>query len=375
MATPARNPPALAAAFAGAARRYWLSVFPCVCREFGHWRLRAREIPDPALRRLAFAAQLTKRESLEGAVALATFAPYATRTVVVRAITAYQMAFDYIDVISEQQSSTDPIVNGRHLNQALLTALEPGVSHPDYYAHHPWHDDGGYLENLIDTCRAAIAELPSFATVAELVRRATTRIIAYQSLNHGDANGSHDAFAHWALAQTALSTGLRWWETGAAAGSPLTVFALIATAAKPTVRADDAAALESAYFPWIASLSTLLDSLIDQQEDTADGQRSLIDYYASPQETAARLRMIATHALRRARVLPDADHHTMILAAMASFYHSTPQASSPDIRLATQQILNTMGDLAAPTMLILKARRGATRLGISRSGAYTPSIS
>lgn len=361
MAGPACNPGALGSAFVGAARRYWLSVFPCVCREARNWRLRAGEIPDPALRKLAFDAQRTKRENLDGVAAFAAFVPPAHRESVVRALTAYQVAFDYVDTVSEQPN-TDPVANGRHLNQALHTALEPGAVHLDYYAHHRQHDDGGYLENLIDACRVAIDTLPSCATVAEPARLATTRVITYQSLNHGDGDGSHDAFARWARAETILSTGLRWWETGAAAGSPLPVLALIAAAANPNIQPDEAAAIESTYFPWVASLSTLLDSLVDRDEDTTDGQRNLIDYYSSPQETASRLQLIATEALRRTRALAGGEHHTMILAAMASFFHCARRESSPDIRLATQGIIDTLGDLATPSTLILKARRNAARL-------------
>lgn len=361
MAGPACNPGALGAAFVGAARRYWLSVFPCVCREARNWRLRAGEIPDPALRKLAFDAQLTKRENLDGVAAFAAFVPPARRASVVRALTAYQVALDYIDTISEQPD-IDPVANGRHLNQALFTALEPGVAHLDYYAHHRRREDAGYLKNLIDACRAAIGTLPSRAVVAKSAQRATTRIVAYQSLNHGDGNGSHDAFARWARVENAPNADLRWWETGAAAGSQLPVLALIAAAAHPGLQPDEATAIESTYFPWIASLSTLLDSLIDRYEDTAGGQRSLIDYYSSPQETATRLRLIAAEALRRTRALTGGEHHTLILAAMASFFHCAPQASSPDVRLATQAIVDAMGDLATPSVLILKARRGAARL-------------
>jgi tetraprenyl-beta-curcumene synthase len=371
MAGPACNPGALGSAFVGAARRYWLSVFPCVCREARNWRLRASEIPDPTLRRLAFEAQHTKRENLDGVAAFAAFVPPACRVSVVRALTAYQVAFDYIDTISEQPN-IDPITNGRHLNQALCVALEPGIAHLDYYAHHRQRDDAGYLENLIDACRAAIGGLPSRAAIAEPARRATTRIVTYQSLNHGDGNGSHDAFARWARAETAPSTGLRWWETGAAAGSPLPALALIAVAAHPNVQPEETASIESAYFPWIASLSTLLDSLIDHHEDTSDGQRNLIDYYTSPQETAARLKLIAANALQRTRALAGGEH-TMILAAMASFFHCAQQASSPEIHLATQGIIDTMGNLATPGVLILKARRSAACLtnAVSRRARIT----
>jgi tetraprenyl-beta-curcumene synthase len=341
-------------AFAAAAHRYWVNVFPCARGELRHWRLRAGEIRDPALRQLAVDAQRSKRESLEGALAFAAFVPPATRLLVVRAITAYQLAFDYIDELSEQPGA-DPIANGRQLNQALMVALQPEAEHQDYYAHHSCHEDTGYLLDLVDTCRTALEALPSYEVIAESIRRITARIVTYQSLNHGDGRGSYEAFTRWARAETHRNPGLRWWEIGAAAGSPLPVFALMATAAKPTARAHDAAAVEGAYFPWVASLSSLLDSLIDRREDAADGQRSLIDYYSSTAEVATRMQALARQALGRMGTLSDSVPHMMILTAMASFYHATPQASAPDIRLVTQKIMDTMkGDCAALATVVLR---------------------
>jgi len=360
-----------AMAFARAARRYWLGVFPCARSELRHWRSRAGEIRDPALRRLAFDAQCSKRESLEGALAFAAFVPAASRALVIRAITAYQTAFDYIDELSEQPGA-DPIANGRQLNQALLVALQPSAAHPDYYANQNRYEDTGYLCDLVDTCRTALESLPSYGAIAESIRRITARIVTYQSLNHGDAQGSYEAFTRWARAETRWGTGLRWWETGAAAGSPLPVFALIATAAKPAARARDAAAVEGVYFPWIASLSSLLDSLIDRHEDRADDQRSLIDYYTSTTEVAARMQSLAAQSLGRAKALSDPASHTMILAAMASFYHLTPQASATDTRLVTQRIMDTVtGDFALLATLVLRTRAaiGRLRLFAMRIGA------
>jgi tetraprenyl-beta-curcumene synthase len=343
-------------AFADAARHYWLGVFPCGRRELRHWRSRAAEILDPALRRLAFEAQDTRRESLEGAVAFATFVPRASRAVVVRAITAYQLAFDYIDTISEQPG-TDPIVNGRRLNQALLRALDSGAPHLDYYAHHSQHEDAGYLQDLVDTCRTALEALPSYGAISDAVLRATTRLVNYQSLNHGDGNGSYEAFAQWARTETVGVAGLHWWEVGAAAGSPLPVFALFATGARPAVCTADAAAVEGAYFPWIASLSSLLDSLVDRSEDAADGQRSLLDYYDSPAEIATRLQTLAARAAGQVRVLADGEQHTMILAAMASFFHDALQRAASDDCPVTQRILDTMaGDFTTLATLVLRTR-------------------
>jgi tetraprenyl-beta-curcumene synthase len=361
--------------FARAARRYWLSVFPHLHRELQHWQARAREIDDPVLRQLALDAQRAKRRSLEGAVAFAAFVPRSSRRPVITALVAYQVIFDYLDTLSEQPNA-DPINNGRQLNQALLAALEPQGVRFDYYAHHPYRGDSGYLEALVQTCRAALAKLPSYAAILTPVRRAAERIVVYQSLNHGDATRSHDAFERWANGETCPSTGLRWWETGAAAGSSLSVLALISATADPALSQRDIHALEDAYYPWIGALHTLLDSLIDRQEDTAaPGQRSLIDYYASPTETAARLEMIAMQAVCRARVLPHACNHAMILAAMASFYLSDPQASTPDARLAKKRVLASLGALATPTMAVLNARSAAGRLFAGTQAGEAPQAS
>ncbi len=96
----------LAGAFARAARTYWASVHPILRGELRHWRARAAEIPDPVLRQLALHSHNHKLENLEGAAAFATFVKPDQRAVVVRALVAFQAAYDYADIVSEQPSPT-----------------------------------------------------------------------------------------------------------------------------------------------------------------------------------------------------------------------------------------------------------------------------
>lgn len=349
-------------ALAGAARSYWLDVFPDACREVRIWRARAREIPDPALRRIALQAHGEKRGNLEGAAAFAAFAEPAGRHAAVRAVVAYQTMFDYLDNLSEEPSE-DPIASGRRLNGALLTAIAPGEPHHDYYAHRRRREDGGYLHALIATCRTALTALPSFATIAELARQATERVATYQSLNHGDGNGRHDSFERWARDSGQVHARLRWWETGAAAGSTLDLFALIAAAADPALDPRVARMLGAAYFPWVGALHSLLDSLADRAEDLATGRRGLIDYYDSPDEAADRIATIATEAMSQVSELPGGHSHALIVAAMTSFYLcDLSMSSSPHARLATPAVLDAIGRLARPTMLILSTRRATGRV-------------
>jgi tetraprenyl-beta-curcumene synthase len=313
-------------------------------------------IPHPVLRRMALEAHRAKRESVLGAAAFAAFVPISYRSLVVRAAVAYQLAFDYIDGISEQ-AHDDPVAHGRQLNQALLHALEHSASHTDYYANAPDQNDGGYLISLLETVRHSSAALPSYGAVADPARRAAKQIICYQSLNHGDGNGSYAGFIRWAHSQTDSSAGLWWWEAAAASGSTLPVLTLLAAAADPATTYREAEELERAYVPWIAALSTLLDSLIDQKQDAEHGNHNLVSYYASPEEAAKRLQWIAAECLSHTRRLRNEAHHAMLLAAMVGLFHTTP--TTPAARLATRRVLDAMGEFARPTLLVLGVRKSA----------------
>jgi tetraprenyl-beta-curcumene synthase len=355
-----RHGVALAVSFVGAARRYWLGLFPRVCSERRRRRARALEIPDPLLRRVAIESQC-KWGNVEGAAAFAAFAPHRHRGAAARAMMSLQAAYNYLDLLGEQPSS-DPAANGRTLHRALLVALDPAASHLDYYAHCPQREDGGYLREIVDSCRAALAQLPSYAAVAPAALAAAERIVEFQSCNTGERQGDLRALERWARAATPPGSQLCWWEVAAAGGSSLCVFALIALAADPELDARTVAAVQDAYFPWIGALHSLLDNLVDATEDRATGQHSLIGAYPSPQEAAARMGRLAERALLAAASLSGGQGHTLLLAAMASFYLSTPEASTQEALGVTRAVLDTLGRPAALAMVVFRARLAVRRL-------------
>lgn len=264
----------LALAFAAATRAYWLEVWPFLRSETQRWIKCAEAIPDQTLRHVALDALRLKRGNLEGAVAFAALARGRYRLSSARAMAAYEAAFDYLDYLCEMPSD-DPPTNCRQLSQALIVAVQPGRKHEDYFAHHSLKGDGGYLHALVDTCQTALGSLPARPAVEEDLVRISSRLANFQSLNHGDANGSHNAFLDWASSEAAhhrrhdRGPELSWWEVGAAGGSSLAAFALIAAATDPGTGPAHAAAIDDAYFPWIGAVNSLLDSVVDRQEDDA----------------------------------------------------------------------------------------------------------
>lgn len=348
----------LARAFAATSTSYAL-IFPAVARELAGWRARAELVPDATLRRLALAA-LDKRGNMEGAALFAVLAPGARRPEAVRALVAFQAAYNYVDVLAEQPSA-DPARNGRELHGALLVALDPAASHCDYYAHHPQRDDGGYLGELVETSRTTLARLPSYPRVAGSALTAATRIVEFQSRNLGERQGACDGLERWARAQTAAS-GLRWWELAAACGSSLGVHVLIGLAARAELDPAQVAAVADAYHPWLGALHSLLDSLVDVEEDRRERLRNLLAYYGCAAEASERVARLAALALARVRTLPDADRHEAIVAAMAGYYLSAPAAREPGARPIARAVVDGAGPLVSRTLPLFRAARVASRL-------------
>jgi tetraprenyl-beta-curcumene synthase len=338
--------------FAWSALRYWLSVFPLVASELRHWRRSANRIADPSLRRLALAS-LAKRGNMEGAAAFATFVPWRARASLIRALVAFQAIYNYADLLAEQPSA-HPVDNARRLHQALLAALDPSI---ETFAHDAQRADapvdGDFLAELIAACETASWRLPSYGMAATALSRAAGRIVDFQSLSLGRGR----ELESWAESQGPASAGLAWWEVAAAAGSSLSVHALLAAAASPTLTAQDVIRIDTAYFPCVGALHSLLDSLVDEQEDAAAGQLCLLDCYPSRLAATAALRQLATSALQAVQGLPGSANHFLLVMAMACSYLAAPEASSSSVDDPARQVRASLGPLARPMLLVFKLRR------------------
>jgi tetraprenyl-beta-curcumene synthase len=349
---------ALAKTFTITAAIYWLDVFPPVDAELARWRGLAARIPDPRLRELALETQHAERGNLEGAAAFAVLAPRARRRDVVRAVVAFQALYDYLDTLAEQ-----PGADSWALHLALPAALDTAAEH-DAGAERALAaagPAGGYIGSLVARCQGALAGLPSWQLVAVPALRSAERMVHYQGLIHDHRDRRREALGRWAAASTPAGSGLRWWETAAAAASSLGVFALIASAARAELDPAGARAIETAYFPWIGALHVLLDSLVDSAADAAAGHHSLVAGYDSSEQTAVRLAAIAARAAEAARTVERGELHELILAAMTSFYLVGRGDWPADGQAAAAGVLATLGTPARASGAILLARQGLAR--------------
>jgi tetraprenyl-beta-curcumene synthase len=335
---------------------YWLTIFPLARRELRRWQKRAAAIPEPALREIATRALTQEGLNAEGAALFATLAPARQRAATTRLLVAYQVMYDYLDALTEQPPP-EPVRSSRQLHRALLTALGQPAPIDGYFAHHPLREDGGYLAELAESCRATFIRLPGARVAAPHAISAAMRSAEGQSQSHAAAYTTDHELIRWAKHATPGGLDLRWWETAAAAESSLVIHALLASAAQPHMTAACAKRVTAAYWPWIAGLNALLDDLIDTAEDAAEGTHSYIARYPNPADCARRLARLAAEASSALAHVPLRRRHTVIFAAMTSYYLAAPEATSVEIESTARLVASAIDTDLRPLIAMLRARR------------------
>jgi tetraprenyl-beta-curcumene synthase len=361
--------------------RYWPTVAPRVRSELARWTQAAGAIADPVLRDLAFGKLADERFNVEVAATLATLAPRAHRKTVVEAIVALQVLYDYLDVLGERPSA-DPQPDSERLSHAFIGAVKipaesPSASigafgtpaeDPSAIRETPRRNDNEYLDRLARAVALAIARLPGHDAIVEVAEIAAARCAQAQILNHAAAKVGTSELEQRTSAQArewatveARGTGLGWQEyLAGACASVLSIHALIAAAADPTTTRTDAVSIDSAYLS-IGAL-TMLDSVVDHEQDLATGQPGYLQYYSDPELLSDRLARLARDSAVGVRTLPHAAHHLMMRAGVAAYYLSSPGADSDFARRLTGRVHDELRPLITPTLALMRGWRAAKRV-------------
>jgi tetraprenyl-beta-curcumene synthase len=337
----------------------WRELFwglGAVSQEVCAWRKLASEIPTSAIREDALIALGTKRGHTDGA-ALFSILPHKRNRHLLRLLVAYELIWDFLDTVNEHGASSGQ-ANGCQLHVALVDALDSRRPISDYYSHHPWKDDGGYLRRLVEVCRENADALPSIERVRPLLLAEATRAQVL-GINHElDQRRRDQALHDWAAQQPAdAALDVTWFELTGAASASLTVHALLALAADAFCSETEIAATRGAYFPWISAATTMLDSYVDQVEDAANADHSYIAHYPTPAVAVRRTSQLVGRSLCEASVLPNGERHVLIVACMVAMYLSKDSAHTPAMQETTRALIDAGGPLTKLLLPILRLWR------------------
>jgi tetraprenyl-beta-curcumene synthase len=324
-----------------------------VSREMRAWRRLAETIPDASIRDDALHSLDHKRGHADGA-ALFTILLRRRDGRLLALLVAYETMLDFLDNVSERHPTPS---NGRQLHRALGDALDPARPLRDYYRYHSCRDDGGYLATLVNTCRSCCRTLPSFGSVQALVTQETRRALVL-GINHDTDTVRRDRMLRaWAAREYPHETELTWFELSGAASASLVVHALLALAAKSGVTDAEVEEVYAAHWPWIALATTMLDSYVDQIDDSLNGSHSYIAHYPDSATAVGRLRQSIDRSFRAARQLQDGHRHTVIVGCMIALYLSKDSAQAPPLRATTGALASEAGPLVRLLLPILRVWR------------------
>lgn len=337
--------------------RYWTTVAPTVNEQLKRWERSARSIPDSELRTVAITKLHGESFNAEGTTTLATLASRTYRASSTRAIVAFQVMYDYLDGLAEQPGF-DHQDEGATLFNSFTDALSSSIGPKDYYLKRP-QGDAGYLVALTATVRNALVWLPAKDAILPTARRTALRCAEAQRQVHA-TTGTAELQA-WATERW-TSDALSWQEfLAGAVTSALSLYALIAVGSDPRTTASDADALGSAYFS-IAALATMLDTLIDREQDLHAQTQWFLPCYGGDTN------LLIDHALQTARraasevtALPRASEHLVTLIGVAAYYLSAPEANREPTRRLTEQLKREFGPLLSAILILMRAWRARRR--------------
>ena len=326
-----------------------------VSREVRRWRELAAQIPDPVLRADALGSLADKRYYVDGAALFWTL-PSHRADELLPLLVAYQTIANYLDYASER-GAEHRYASAGSLMFALVDAVDVDRPLRDYYADHPWKEDGGYLRQLVLSCRAACTNLPRYEQARPLLIREARRGHALELGHDPDPRRRDAALREFAADECVSVPDATWFEVAGGATSLLGVIVLVALAADETNTDHDLRAALDVYCPWVGTLSLLLDSYVDRVQDTEAGSWSAIAYYPDLQIAQQRIAVVMDRALREAAQLRHGQRHVLIIATMIAMYLTSDGATSAPNAAGTRQLRRAGGTLTVALVPVLRCWR------------------
>lgn len=322
-----------------------LQVQPATHFCLRQWKEKARQIPDPELRKQALSSITTKTFHCEGGALYGLLAGLHYKDAITF-IVAYQTISDYLDNLCDRSTSQDP-EDFRALHESMLQALSPDAPHSAYYRFRREQDDGGYLNALTQTCQTVLGRLPNYHLGEAAIRELAGVYVDLQVHKHVRKEERLPRLQAWFAGHEKDLPQMAWYEFAACTGSTLGIFCIVSQLFNPSTSAGLIAGIKNAYFPWVQGLHILLDYLIDQEEDRHGLDLNFCSYYEDKEQMADRLGYFYNQAQAGVANLPDAKFHHLITRGLLSIYLSDHKVSrQKDVRAIAKKLLSLGGSQA-----------------------------
>lgn len=301
-------------------KQCYQKVFPTVDRELKRWHTKAMAIPDAELRQQALNSQKHKRFHCEGGAILALMAGENYEEAI-KFIVAYQTISDYLDNLCDRSTSLSPL-DFRTLHQAMVDCVTIENDYKNYYRFREEQDDGGYLQELVETCQSVLSKVKGYPIIRKHLIELCQYYCDLQVHKHVKKEDRVPRLKNWFAALQKNLPEMMWFEFAACSGSTLGIFCLVSYAFRDEFSPQYAEAIRKGYFPYIQGLHILLDYFIDQEEDQREGDLNFCTYYENDDILLNRFQLFIKEADHHTGILPDQKFHQMINRGLLGLYLS-----------------------------------------------------
>jgi tetraprenyl-beta-curcumene synthase len=302
----------------GLMTKIYRHVLPEVHKQLSYWKGRAEEIPNPELRRQALESIRTKTFHCEGGGIYSLLANERLKEAV-SFIVAYQTISDYLDNLCDRSTSLDP-EDFRALHDSMHHALTPGQALTNYYRFREDTDDGGYLEELVQTCQRFLEGISQL----DIIQPALWELEGYYSdlqvHKHVKQDERVPRLQEWFQSHQTRLPKMTWYEFSACSGSTLGIFCIVSYALANHKMETLVHQLKDGYFPWVQGLHILLDYFVDQDEDKEGGDLNFCFYYENEETMIQRIHHFIEQSDQSIARLPDTNFHRMINRGLLGIY-------------------------------------------------------
>lgn len=322
-----------------ALRRFFVAILPPARRSLAEIAQMAGRIPDRTLRDQALQTLNQKAYHLAGAGVLAAFLPPMARDHYLEIVAPLESIYDFLDTVCDRNAIGEPA--SRQLHEALFDALDPARPMREYFAGPAAGDDGDYLAALVRRTRRALSRLGSYELLVPFFMQAAQRYSDTQTFKHLPEHLRSAASKSWSE-EARDARGLFWWEYCAAAGSQFHVYGALYAAFCSEFESIERT--YDAYFPEFAAVHVLLDSFIDQAEDSEHRELNWVACYHSAAEFRERMRLLAGRAREALQTLPSPGAHRFALRLMVLFYLSHPKIAQQGLGHDAAALLDALSE-------------------------------
>lgn len=252
-------------------------------------------------------------------------------------IVPFAIISDYLQELIKREGPYDA-ASLSLLFSSITDTIDINRTVGNYYLYHPYINDNGYLDGLVEECRRQVIKNKQFSLVAQPIKKLAEAYSELQFFKFVREPYRKEMITSWSEKHNKYPEVLSF-EYFAASDSILGVAALFTASLSQEINSDEIDKIYTAYFPWICGLHKLLDNYVNSNEVTPFDNFNSTDYYQNIKDCEERISFFAIEALKKCETLMHPDFHKGVVEYLLSLYLSDPRALSGINRLASQNIL------------------------------------